>query len=77
MRTKVFAVPKKYTLCLFLSKSVTNVNVYFFVIQVNGFPTIFIYRDGEKVTEYNGSRSLDDLYQFVLKHSVEPVKDEL
>lgn len=45
--------------------------------QVNGFPTIFIYRDGEKITEYNGSRSLDDLHQFVLKHSVETVKDEL
>ncbi|XP_059469333.1 thioredoxin domain-containing protein 5 [Neocloeon triangulifer] len=45
--------------------------------EVNGFPTVFIYRDGEKITEYNGSRSLDDLYQFVLKHSEAKDKDEL
>lgn len=36
---------------------------------VDGFPTIFIYKNGDKVEEYNGSRSLDDLYSFVTKHS--------
>ena len=45
---------------------------------VNGFPTIFIYRNGEKISEYNGSRSLDDLHEFVNSHVVEKeVKDEL
>jgi len=37
-------------------------------LQVDGFPTLFLYRDGEKVAEYTGSRSLDDLYEFVIKH---------
>ncbi|GLH07390.1 Thioredoxin domain-containing protein 5 homolog [Gryllus bimaculatus] len=36
--------------------------------EVDGFPTLFLYKNGEKIEEYNGSRSLDDLYEFVLKH---------
>merc|ERR1712062_519344 len=46
---------------------------------VNGFPTLNIYKDGEKVDEYNGKRAIDDLEAFVNKH-LEPVakeKDEL
>jgi thioredoxin domain-containing protein 5 len=34
---------------------------------VDGFPTLFLYKDGEKVAEYTGSRSLDDLYEFVMQ----------
>lgn len=37
--------------------------------EVDGFPTLFIYKNGEKVNEYNGSRSLEDLYDFVIKHA--------
>lgn len=36
--------------------------------DVNGFPTLFVYRDGKKVAEYEGNRNLDDLYDFVKKH---------
>lgn len=36
---------------------------------VDGFPTIFLYKNGGKVEEYNGSRSLDDLFEFVSKHA--------
>ncbi|ETN67986.1 disulfide-isomerase tigA [Anopheles darlingi] len=36
--------------------------------EVNGYPTVFLYRDGVKVTEYHGHRSLDDLYEFVLQN---------
>lgn len=36
--------------------------------EVDGFPTIFIYKDGEKITEYNGNRSLDDLVNFINRH---------
>lgn len=36
--------------------------------EVEGFPTIFLYKSGEKISEYSGSRSLDDLYDFVIKH---------
>ena len=47
--------------------------------EVNGFPTLLIYRNGEKLSEYNGSRSLDDLYEFVQRYEKEEVnaKDEL
>lgn len=38
---------------------------------VDGFPTIFLYKNGEKVEEYNGSRSLDDLFEFVSKHAAQ------
>ena len=34
---------------------------------VNGFPTLNVYKDGEKVEEFNGKRTLDDLVAFVEK----------
>lgn len=36
--------------------------------EVDSFPTLILYRDGKKISEYNGSRSLDDLYEFVMNH---------
>lgn len=33
---------------------------------VDGFPTLYLYKDGHKISEYNGSRNLDDLYKFVM-----------
>jgi len=44
---------------------------------VNGFPTLNIYKDGEKVDEFNGKRGLDDLAVFVDKTSGKEAKDEL
>jgi len=44
---------------------------------VNGFPTLNIYKDGEKAEEYNGKRDLEALQAFVEKHLVAPAKDEL
>jgi len=43
---------------------------------VNGFPTLNIYKDGEKVDEYNGKRKIDDLEAFVNKHLAGEAKDE-
>lgn len=37
-------------------------------LKVEGFPTIFLYRNGEKLSEYTGNRNLEDLYEFVKKH---------
>lgn len=45
--------------------------------DVNGFPTLFIYKNGEKISEYNGSRSLDDMFAFVKSHNVDKARDEL
>lgn len=39
--------------------------------EVDGFPTIFIYKNGDKITEYNGNRSLDDLVNFINRHRSE------
>jgi len=49
---------------------------------VNGFPTLNIYKDGEKVEEYNGKRDLAQLQDFVEKHlsaktGSKETKDEL
>lgn len=44
--------------------------------EVNGFPTLYIYKNGEKITEYNGSRSLEDLYDFVNRYTTDS-HDEL
>jgi thioredoxin-like negative regulator of GroEL len=45
-----------------------NTSITFFFRQTNAFPTLLLYRDGKKVTKYAGSRSLEDLLQFVAKH---------
>jgi len=44
--------------------------------DVNGFPTLYIYKNGEKITEYSGNRSLDDLFEFVNRH-ITSSRDEL
>ncbi|XP_015590317.1 thioredoxin domain-containing protein 5 homolog [Cephus cinctus] len=36
--------------------------------EVDGFPTLLLYRDGHKIFEYNGSRTFEDLYEFVMHH---------
>ncbi|XP_060526994.1 thioredoxin domain-containing protein 5 homolog [Cylas formicarius] len=38
--------------------------------EIEGFPSLFLYKDGEKISEYSGSRSLEDLFDFVNQHLV-------
>jgi thioredoxin domain-containing protein 5 len=46
--------------------------------EVNGFPTIFLYKNGNKVSEYHGNRGLEDMYDFVKSQaSGEVPRDEL
>lgn len=42
---------------------------------VNGFPTLHIYKDGKKVEEFSGKRTIEALEAFVDKHRTK--KDEL
>jgi len=42
---------------------------------VNGFPTLHIYKDGKKVEEFSGKRTIEGLEAFVEKHRTK--KDEL
>lgn len=47
---------------------------------INGFPTLVIYKEGKKISEYIGSRSLNDLFEFVETHvfaDIEKAHDEL
>lgn len=44
--------------------------------KVQGFPTLYIYKDGKQLSEYTGSRSLEDLVEFVEKNIVDK-HDEL
>jgi len=44
---------------------------------VNGFPTLIIFKDGEKAEEYSGKRDLEALQAFIEKHLAAPAKDEL
>lgn len=52
-----------------LNKVISNreKNLFFF-LQVNGFPTLFLYKGGEQISEYTGDRSLDDMVTFVTSH---------
>jgi len=43
---------------------------------VNGFPTLNIYKNGEKAEEYSGKRDLEDLAAFVEKHLAAPAAAE-
>lgn len=36
--------------------------------EVDGFPSVFLYKNGKKISEYNGNRSLEDLHDFIMKH---------
>jgi hypothetical protein len=47
------------------------------IFKVDGYPTLLLYKDNEKLTEYEGVKNLEDLHEFVLKHSSVPEKDEL
>lgn len=39
--------------------------------EVSGFPTIYIYRNGKRLEEYDGNRSLESLVSFVKKNAVQ------
>lgn len=41
---------------------------YIKILQVNGFPTLYLYKEGEKVSEYEGDRSLQDMAGFITQH---------
>lgn len=45
--------------------------------EVKGFPTIFLYSNGVKLEEYDGNRSLDDMFTFVNQNIKQQGKDEL
>ena len=40
----------------------------FLFLQVRGYPTLILFKNGQKVTEYTGSRDLGDLVEFMLEH---------
>merc|ERR1739845_169379 len=43
---------------------------------VKGFPTLFIYKEGKKIMEYSGKRGLDELVEFVTRHSNKEFPEE-
>ncbi|KAF7267893.1 thioredoxin domain-containing protein pretaporter [Rhynchophorus ferrugineus] len=38
--------------------------------EIDSFPSLFLYKDGEKISQYSGNRELQDLYDFVNTHIV-------
>lgn len=37
-------------------------------LQVTGYPTLTLFKDGQPKQEYNGNRDLESLYRFVMQH---------
>jgi len=75
------SMEKHTSQCVTQSYSLSYEKCLVFPLQVNGFPTLNLYRDGEKVEEYGGKRDLDALKAFVRKHKAgdgeDKKKDEL
>lgn len=44
---------------------------------ISGFPTIKLFVNGQPITDYQGSRTLDDLKKFMKSHVNKGNKDEL
>lgn len=44
--------------------------------EINGFPTLKLFKNGIYKADYEGKRTVDDLYQF-MKKNASPIKDEL
>lgn len=46
---------------------------------VEGYPTLLLYQNGQLITEYEGDRTVDDLYTFLLSKAANDnsSKDEL
>ncbi|XP_048730361.2 thioredoxin domain-containing protein 5-like [Ostrea edulis] len=44
---------------------------------VRGYPTMILFKDGQKVADYTGSRNIGDLVEFMLEHIQQEVHDEL
>ena len=45
------------------------------MLQVKGYPTLILYKDGERKDKFSGSRSMENLQKFIHKHRIS--KDEL
>lgn len=39
--------------------------------EVNGFPSIYLYKDGVQLREFEGDRNLDQLIDFMESHQTE------
>ncbi|KAG0410449.1 hypothetical protein HPB47_012434 [Ixodes persulcatus] len=37
-------------------------------VQVQGYPTLVLFKDGKRAAEFNGARDLEALYEFVEVH---------
>lgn len=44
--------------------------------QIKGFPTLKLFQNGKLKTDYNGQRTVDDIYRFMKSNAVKN-KDEL
>ncbi|XP_038051895.1 thioredoxin domain-containing protein 5-like [Patiria miniata] len=45
--------------------------------EVKGYPTLMLFKNGNFVEKYSGSRSLDDMYSYMLRKLKESQKEEL
>ncbi|CAK8683256.1 thioredoxin domain-containing protein 5-like [Clavelina lepadiformis] len=44
--------------------------------EVKGYPTLLLFKDGNVIEKYSGSRTKDDLKQFVLKHAEQQAEQQ-
>lgn len=45
--------------------------------QIKGFPTLKLFQNGRVKTEYNGQRTVNDVYKFMKTNAPTKKKDEL
>ena len=63
---RLFASPAEYTV------SIGTLSILRYRYQIDGYPTLYLFKNGRPVEEYNGNRTVRDITSYVEAKSAPP-----